>query len=644
MTLRPEMTPVDGAPSSGSPTRPRPKDEGKLTDIVPLVVFTAFGIEEARELAQRLRNTIHPVDRPPHSTPAKDPPSATHTSSSKSESKKRQAQQETKPARPDPQPEHISEPEATLPDLGDIRSSDYIFLNMDAVDLSHYMSTQHDDLVREVSISLRHEKFILSYLEDPLAYLKHFATYTWDEESDAAAEKFIQWYVERFRPELERQRELEWMGDDIQSLAKDAANNERELVIAYDLEAGEVLFVRYGDRDSVTMQTLHQKLAEGREIFLIHNHPNNSGASPADLSAAAWLDAEYMIIVNPDGTVHRHQKIDGEIVELEPIHNPDFVAPFDPVETAVDSIAYWIQTLREIGNPAEMVMRQGERDPRIHKESFQFAAAPIKRNFVRYSEPTAPEDFWQRHFHTIGRNLLRDSYGRKAEGVSRAAEISGFSGYDDASHYLRHFLGGSGDPIDDLPVDRMIQELPLFREDIIQNIRDSLVDKFASGELEPIDVSEDSTTYAFPTDWRFVGSEGKAEADIYGFTEKPLDSGYGDTFDMLTANPPEEVERAVYDWNLALGKFYYSVRVNVTVNNVTQDAQLAMQVEVQDRYAWYKNEEVGEVNHQMADLEIAGHGRNFAISGESSVIEDSFNLNNLGTGREEPLSDWPEDG
>ena len=134
-----------------------------------------------------------------------------------------------------------------------------------------------------------------------------------------------------------------------------------------------------------------------------------------------------------------------------------------------------------------------------------------------------------------------------------------------------------------------------------------------------------------------------ASADIYGFAEKPLDSGY-DTFDMLTANPPEGVEQAVNDWHLALGKFYYSVRVNVTVNNATQDAQLVMQIEVQDRYAWYKNEEVGKVNHQMADLELAGQGRNYAISGESSVIEVSFNLKDLETGREEPLFDWPEDG
>ena len=83
--------------------------------------------------------------------------------------------------------------------------------------------------------------------------------------------------------------------------------------------------------------------------------------------------------------------------------------------------------------------------------------------------------------------------------------------------------------------------------------------------------------------------------------------------------------------------------MNVKVNNATQDAELVMQVEVQDRYAWYKYEEVGEVNHQMADLEIVGEGRNFAISGESGVIELSFNIKDLETGREKPLFDWPED-
>lgn len=70
------------------------------------------------------------------------------------------------------------------------------------------------------------------------------------------------------------------------------------------------------------------------------------------------------------------------------------------------------------------------------------------------------------------------------------------------------------------------------------------------------------------------------------------------------------------------------------------DVELVMQIEVQDRYAWYKNKEVGDMNHQMADLEVADTGRNFAISGESSVIEFSFNLSDLETNFESVFEDW----
>ena len=76
-----------------------------------------------------------------------------------------------------------------------------------------------------------------------------------------------------------------------------------------------------------------------------------------------------MLVANPDGTVHRHQKIDGEIVELEPLHFPEFVAPVAPAETLLHSIAYWIQTLLEFGNPAEAVFEQGEASDRIYTSS-----------------------------------------------------------------------------------------------------------------------------------------------------------------------------------------------------------------------------------------------------------------------------------
>ena len=189
---------------------------------------------------------------------------------------------------------------------------------------------------------------------------------------------------------------------------------------------------------------------------------------------------------------------------------------------------------------------QRERDPEIHEQSFHPSAAPINPEYVRYAEPAAPEEWWLRGFDAIARNMLWEASGFRAQAVTRAAEISGSRGYDDASRNIRHFLSGSGDAIDDLSVDKMIDELPLFRADIIQNVGDSPVDKFASGELEPVDISDDSTTYAFPTEWRFVGSEGKSESDVYGFREEALDTG-NDAVDMLFANPPEGVEQAIYD-------------------------------------------------------------------------------------------------
>ena len=362
----------------------QPKNKGKITDIVPLVVFTAFGIEEARELAQRLKQTIHPVDRPPHRTPAKDPPSPTGAPGSKkkqqSDKPKRNSKKEggKRTDKVDKPPVVASEPslsgflqdiewepELTASELGNRSSGEDRFLSMNAVDMSYYLSAQHDNLVREVATALRHEKLFLFYLDDPLAFLKNFPEYGWDEESAEEAEKFIQWYVERFGAELEKQKEKDWWGgveSDLEYWIRDVANDERESVIVYDLEAVETLFVRYGDKDSVPLQEWQQKVAEGRNIVLIHNHPNNTAASLADLNAAAWLDAELMLVVNPDGTLHRYALEGDEMVALEPVHNPDYVAPSNPVETLAADVAYWAQSLMEIGNPAERVMRQGKLD------------------------------------------------------------------------------------------------------------------------------------------------------------------------------------------------------------------------------------------------------------------------------------------
>lgn len=167
-----------------------------------------------------------------------------------------------------------------------------------------------------------------------------------------------------------------------------------------------------------------------------------------------------MIIVNPDGTVHRHQKIGDEIVELEPIHNPDFVAPFDPLETAVDSIAYWIQSLRELGNPAEMVMRQGETAPILsdyidHPQSRQTDRPLIDQDYARHIPESLPTSLQSAEY--VFSYLLK------------SLTISGERGFDMAGKLLNHHLEMSGE-IFEIPVDEMLADLLGLLRSVTDNV------------------------------------------------------------------------------------------------------------------------------------------------------------------------------
>ena len=56
-----------------------------------------------------------------------------------------------------------------------------------------------DELVQAVATSLHHEGLIDFYLDDPIAYLKNFASYGWDQESDRQAEAYLQKYTEELK-------------------------------------------------------------------------------------------------------------------------------------------------------------------------------------------------------------------------------------------------------------------------------------------------------------------------------------------------------------------------------------------------------------------------------------------------------------
>ena len=77
-----------------------------------------------------------------------------------------------------------------------------------------------------------------------------------------------------------------------------------------------------------------------------------------DLGAANWLKAEFLLVSNQDGTLHRYARVGETMIPLEPTRNPEYAAPVNPLETAAADAAYLAQTLLEMGNPPEMVMRQ----------------------------------------------------------------------------------------------------------------------------------------------------------------------------------------------------------------------------------------------------------------------------------------------
>ena len=89
---------------------------------------------------------------------------------------------------------------------------------------------------------------------------------------------------------------------------------------------------------------------------------SNAGSLDASQSIChsqpTWLKAEFLLVSNPDGTLHRYARVGEAMIPLESTRNPEYAAPIDPLETALADAAYLIQTLSELGNPPEKVMLQ----------------------------------------------------------------------------------------------------------------------------------------------------------------------------------------------------------------------------------------------------------------------------------------------
>ena len=241
--------------------------------------------------------------------------------------------------------------------------------DISALDLEHSWSSEfrllqlqldyNDDLVRQVATSLRHERVIDFYLAEPIAYLKNFAEYGWDEESDELAEEYIEKYVEEIKLQTAQreQRVLKVM----QEVISDLSNDKYESVIAIDLDTGDEVFQRPGWRDFVLLQEENRDMVQGRDVGLFHNHPDDTAASKADLDTAYWLGARFLTVVTPSGFRYVYLRGKSQMELAATIRSSHIVAEPSWREDLESHLAFWSQMFAERDNPAEMVMLEDER-------------------------------------------------------------------------------------------------------------------------------------------------------------------------------------------------------------------------------------------------------------------------------------------
>ena len=367
--LRPAMKPADETPSGGGKRKPKPKPESRSN---PYVAVPGDFLGPAPATPQTPSTANPPADRPAYGPENPPPPNyggpppvypevnAPSQTSSRSDDKKK----------PDKKKEASDKPQIAVPaDFAQTEAKpDISALGLEfgwsrKFRLTHLQLETDNELVQGVAASLQHRRLFEHYLDDPIAYLKHFAEYGWDEESDRQAEAYIEKYAEEMKLHYAGQGRL-WDAlawEATEHVREDLTNDRLESAVAVNIVTKEEIFRRFGDEDKTPLQEENRAMIKDpHNTALVHNHWNDSPGSQADFDAALWLGVRYLIVVTPSGMQYLYERDGDRMKLLDEIFNRERVALPSPAETVESRAAYEAQLLAEAGNPAERVMRQDE--------------------------------------------------------------------------------------------------------------------------------------------------------------------------------------------------------------------------------------------------------------------------------------------
>ena len=371
--LYPDAQPQDKSSGRGTSAKPKPKPIPAL----PAVIYTAFGIQEAEKLRERIekaeeyrervREAARKSGKPKNQERIKQDaaaqkrtpsiPAVIYTAFDKHKADELRERSEKVKGRSKP----------SLPDLQSFYTEPDWPASRPLTDgqkhhVDHLLSIEDDALARDMLIGIRRDGMPSpKYLND---YLAQFAEWGWDEISD-----------ERTLELLNTIRQSNWDAwlkqvdsAPVETAAQDLANNTIESLQVIDAATGQVLLSRVGvlgagGGQSVGLQAEEVQTFQGRELIFVHNHPNGTAASDADLRTAFLAGAELLLVVTPRGYEYAYIRGEDGMALVREGDASYEVGPATAKEYVELTGRSWRQAAADSLNPPEYLMLQDEDEP-----------------------------------------------------------------------------------------------------------------------------------------------------------------------------------------------------------------------------------------------------------------------------------------
>ena len=375
--LRPGMKPVDpGTPGVGRPSKPKPKPEESKPSYVP-----GGGRPGHPEPAQESQPPPGPpaFDAGPSPYSTQEVTSYAQPPSSEAEARRREERKERakqrwekarKQASAAPTPPETVEV-ADFDDLGWLDSEPLPLSDSpdwpggvplsqgQSLHVDHLLSIEDDTMVREMLIGIKRDGIPpAAFVND---YLSQFAEWGWDDLSSARTLQVLETVRNSDWDDLLAQADREL----IETTAQDLADNTIEGLIVIDAKTGETLLNRTGvlgagGSQYVGLQDHEVDAFAGLDLIFVHNHPNGSDASEADLRAALAAGAEMLMVVTPQGYEYVYIRGRNGMVRVRAEEASYKVGPGTAAEHVLLEARSWEQARAYRDDLPEVIFRQAE--------------------------------------------------------------------------------------------------------------------------------------------------------------------------------------------------------------------------------------------------------------------------------------------